>query len=334
VVACAAAITVILVLARTSGGFVIVGRTPTGVPNNVPFSRSGPWRTPIPSSARPASDSHAIVANLAKQVSSYYGHVALNTVSYSTTLYTVGPNRPEKQIAFDDCHGETSPPGHLARVLSRVPVPTGAVGSEGEDEETSIYQPSSNRLWEFWKFQRGHDGRYSACWGGEIDDVSRNPGIFPTGYGATASGLPLAGFVVRISELQDHQINHTLGLEVVRARRGIFSWPANRTDGYDSNPTDPVEGERFRLNPKLNLTKLHLNPVALTLARAMQRYGLIVTDQSGSVAIQSEDPRPYESEHHGTNPYTQMQHGTPTFELLDAIPWNQLQAMPLNYGKP
>lgn len=323
-----------LLLPPGSNNGVTVGGRPPGTAGGVPFASSGPWRTPIPAAARPARDSRAIVANLTKQISSYYGRVALNTVSYSSTLYTVGSKRPLERIAFDGCHGQTAPPAHLARVLSGVPVPTGAVGSEGEDEETSIFQPSSNRLWEFWKFQGATGGHYSACWGGEIHDVSRNPGIFPAGYGATAAGLPLAGFVVRIAELQHGQINHTLGLEVVRARRGAFSWPANRTDGYDSEPTDPVEGERFRLNPRLNLAKLHLNPVALTIARAMQRYGLIVTDQSGSVAIQSEDPRPYESEHHGANPYARLEHGIPTFELLDSIPWNQLQAMPLNYAKP
>ncbi len=298
----------------------------------VPFARSGPWLTPIPTRARPARDSRAIVANLDQQITQYYGHVALNTVSYSSTLYTVGPRRRQTQIAFDDCHGQSSPPAHLARVLAAVPVPSGAIGSEGEDEETSIYQPSSNRLWEFWKFQPTSAGHYSACWGGEIRDVSRNPGIFPTGYGATASGLPLVGFVVRIAELQRRRIDHTLGLEVVRARRGVFSWPANRTDGWDSDATDPVEGQRFRLNPELNLAKLHLNPVALTIARAMQRYGLIVTDQSGSVAVQAQDPRPYESAHHGLNPYARLDR-IPTYELLDAIPWDQLQAMPLNYGQ-
>jgi hypothetical protein len=314
------------VLSGVLGGH---GKAPSGVP----FAGSGPWRTPIPAQARPAADSPAIVANLAKQISSYYGHVALNTESYSSTLYTVGPGRPRRQIAFDDCNGQTSPPAHFARVLSGVPIPAGAVGSEGSDAETSIYQPSSNRLWEFWRFQRSSGGRYSACWGGEIGDVSHNPGIFPPGYGATASGLPLAGFVVRISELQHRRINHTLGLEVVHARRGVFSWPANRTDGYDNSATDPIEGERFRLNPKLNLAKLHLNPIALTIARAMQHYGLIVTDQSGAVAIQSEDPRPYEARHHGADPYARLADGIPTYELLHAIPWNQLQAMPDNYGK-
>lgn len=179
-------------------------------------------------------------------------------------------------------------------------------------------------------------GGYSACWGGEIDDVSSNLGVFPYPFGATATGLPLAGFTIRTDEVTSGAIDHTLGMNVIAARADTASWPANRSDGNGEgdDATDPVEGQRFRLDPSLNLARLHLNPLALMVARAAQTYGLIVTDQStGAVTIQAQDPRAYMAAHGGRNPYTAVAGPMPLYELLAGIPWSDLQAMPLNYGR-
>jgi hypothetical protein len=291
---------------------------------------------PIPSRARAASDSAAVVANLDQQIQTHDGHVALNATQYSATMYTVGANQPKVDIHFDNCQHRAQLPAGFAKMLTGVPVPDGAVGSAGTDSEISIHQPATGRLWEFWKFERKPGNLYSACWGGEISDTSRNPGVFPYPFGATASGLPLAAFVIRTGELLHGQIDHAIGIEVINARRGVTSWPANRTDGNGGGdaPSDPVEGERFRLNPDVNLAKLHLNPLALTVARAIQKYGMIVTDQSaGAVAIQAQDPRSYESQHQGRDPYTAVAGQMPTYMWLVGIPWNDLQAMPMNYGR-
>lgn len=299
------------------------------------FSATGPLSTAIPPGARPASDSNATVANLVQQIRSHDGHVALNASSYTATLYTVGAHQAKVNVGFDNCQDRSSLQAGMARALSSVPVPRGAVGSAGSDSEVSIYQPATNRLWEFWKFQRAASGRYSACWGGEITDVSGNPGVFPYPYGATASGLALAAFVLRAHEVASRYIDHALGVNVISARRGTVSWPADRTDGNGagSAATDPVEGQRFRLNPKLDLAKLHLNPLALLVARALQRYGMIVTDQStGAVAIQAQNPDTAGSQR-PRDPYAVLAGKMPTYRWLVGIPWSQLQAMPLNYGR-
>lgn len=299
------------------------------------FSAAGPLTTAIPADARPASDSAAIVANLVRQIRSHDGHVALNATSYTATLYTVGAHQAKVDIGFDNCQGRSTLQAGMARALSGVPLPRGAVGSAGSDSEISIYQPASNHLWEFWKFQRSASGRYTACWGGEITDVSRNPGVFPYPYGATASGLALAAFVLRTHEVSSRRIDHALGVNVISARHGAVSWPADRTDGNGGgdDATDPAEGQRFRLNPKLDLARLHLNPLALLVARALQRYGMIVTDQStGAVAIQAQDPDP-DGSRRARDPYAALAGKMPTYEWLAGIPWDQLQAMPLNYGR-
>ncbi|HVV30347.1 MAG TPA: hypothetical protein VHC41_05660, partial [Mycobacteriales bacterium] len=68
-------------------------------------------------------------------------------------------------------------------------------------------------------------------------------------------------------------------------------------------------------------------------ARAAQKYGFIVTDQSGAVAVQAESGVPMQQAT-GTNPWTAIMNGTPSYQMLTNFPWTKLQALPANYGKP
>ncbi len=186
------------------------------------FSATGPLSTAIPPGARPASDSNATVANLVQQIRSHDGHVALNASSYTATLYTVGAHQAKVNVGFDNCQDRTrcrpAWPGHFRASRSRA----GRSAQPAVTRRCRSNQPATNRLWEFWKFQRAASGRYSACWGGEITDVSGNPGVFPYPYGATASGLALAAFVLRAHEVASRYIDHALGVNVSAPAAGPY----------------------------------------------------------------------------------------------------------------
>jgi hypothetical protein len=72
-----------------------------------------------------------------------------------------------------------------------------------------------------------------------------------------------------------------------------YSWPATRNDGANSSTLAIPEGQRFILNPNLNLSTLGLSPMAMTIAVAAQKYGFVVDDSSGSVSIRMPDPTTY-----------------------------------------
>jgi hypothetical protein len=299
----------------------------------VPFLASGPWRAPLTADAPLDPQSPAIVSNLQSQIQTYYGHAALNTSSYSAPIYTVPADQPTVNVTFNNCQSKPGVDPNFLAQLQSVPVPAGGVPSIGSDSEIVIWQPSIDTEWEFWKMAKDpNTGVWSACWGGRLDHVSQNPGIFPSPYGTSASGLPMLGYLIRVSELQTGVIDHAINLEVPLARASVYSWPANRTDGQGTDPTDPAEGERFRLDPSLDLSTLNLSPGALMIARAMQQYGLIVTDAAGAVVIQAEDPRPYET-NGAPDPYTSFFSG-PQYTWLQGIPWQHLQAVAWDYGKP
>ncbi len=85
----------------------------------------------------------------------------------------------------------------LQGASDQVPIPARAQPSAGTDSQITIYQPSTNRLWEYWHFHRESDG-WHARWGGAIDDVSSSPGYYTPSawsdalsvWGASASSLP------------------------------------------------------------------------------------------------------------------------------------------------
>ena len=107
---------------------------------------------------------------------------------------------------------------------------------------------------------------------------------------------------------------------------------ATRTDGASGNASAPAQGERFRFPASLDLSQFKLTPGQLMIARAIQRYGAIVTDTSGSVSIQAEDPRPDEV-NGAPDPYAAYFAG-PQYGWLQGIPWQDLQAVAFNYGQP
>ncbi|HVV29950.1 MAG TPA: hypothetical protein VHC41_03655, partial [Mycobacteriales bacterium] len=245
------------------------------------FGAASVWKLNI-ASAPVGAGSAAMVSNLATAVTSRYnGVAAFNVDQYTTNFYTVGPNTPRTNVAFNDCQQKGYLPAGLTGSggqFSDVPIPADATPSAGTDAELTIYSPSTDQLWEFWIAQHTGAG-WSACWGGRIDHVSTSPGYFTNNFGATATGLPVAGGMISIQDVKSGSINHAMSLLIPDAATwNNFSYPAQRSDGNSSAAGAIPEGTRFRLDPSLDVTKLGLTPVGVMIARAAQKYGFIVTD--------------------------------------------------------
>jgi hypothetical protein len=298
----------------------------------VPFSATGPWCYKLPAATPIDPSSAAIIANIQSDITNNYGDWNLNTDTYSTPIYTATATTPKETWGFTDCQHKGSLPASFAPALQNVPTAAGMLPSMGTDSEITIYDPSADEDWEFW-VATDTGGQWSACWGGTIEHVSTDPGIFPSGTGATAAGLPLLGYVIRIAELQAGLIAHAINVELVRTQATSFSWPANRTDGNTADPTILMEGQRMRLDPTFDVSTLP-NAAERTIAKAMQDYGILLTDTSGAVVSQLEDERPYMAAHGTTtNPYDAIFGGRPSYQVLAELPVGRLQVLPKDYGQ-
>jgi hypothetical protein len=303
------------------------------------FSRHGPWNTRLPPNVPLAPNSAAIVANIVQDQQDTNRAWVLNTDTFSTPIFYVSRNTPVQNWTYSDCQNLPQLAPVIAGSLENVPTPPDLFASQGSDGSTTIYQPSTDTYWDFWRAQKDAGGHWSACWGGKIEHYSHNPGIFGNPLGASASGLPLGAGVIRISELQRGFIDHAIILVVPRTQANCFSWPANRDDGNTVGSDIPCEGQRFRLNPLFDVSTLY-GRATQTIARAMQQYGLILTDHGGAVVTYGEDARLYEATHGGVNPYPALEDPRSLLSpmeqqaVLTQIPIGQLQALPFNYGEP
>ncbi len=191
-------------------------------------------------------------------------------------------------------------------------MPADAVPAKGTDKQLTVYQPSTDRLWEFWQASKV-DGRWQACWGGRLDHASTSPGYFPGGFGSSASGLAISGGMVRVDDVEAGRIDHALALQIISPRSyQEFSWPAQRSDGWSDDPDAVPEGLRLRLDPSVDVASLGLEPVTEMIALAAQKYGFIVVDKAGAVAVTGETGTATQ----GTNPWPGFLRGVPDHSVL------------------
>ncbi|MEJ5887576.1 hypothetical protein WDZ16_03795 [Pseudokineococcus marinus] len=281
--------------------------------------------------------SAAMVDNLEQQVTSRYGGVAaFNVYTYGASLNMAGSSQRRVDVRFDDCQGKGwtprglfGPGGHF----EDVPIPADAVPAAGTDGQLTVYSPSTDQLWEFWKARKTSSG-WSACWGGRIDRVSRSTGAFPSTYGASASGLASSVGAVRIHEAERGDIDHALSLSLPRiAHWGEVSYPATRSDGSDQRSSAIPMGTRFRLDPAVDVDRLGLHPVARAVAEAAQTYGFIVTDTAGAVAVTAESGEGA-GRVAGKNPWYGILDGTGSYAVMAGFPWDRLQVIEEDWGAP
>jgi hypothetical protein len=295
------------------------------------FSPTSFWNEALPADAALDPGAVAIVGALREEVTEeekLNKGPAINTTAWSVPLYTVAANQPTVKVILE--RAATAPT--LQAAWEAVPLPANAKPAAGTDKHLVVWQPSTNRLWEFWHLEQTAAG-WQAGWGGAIRGVSADSGAYgpeawpgaKTGWGASASSLSIAGGLITLEDLKKGEINHALAISVPNTRYGIFAAPAQRADGSSSEPSSLPEGAHLRLEPGLDLAALHLPRLTLMMAEAAQRYGIVVRDTAANVAFYAQDPTPT-----GTNPYIGLHgyyEGQAPSELLASFPWSHLQLL-------
>lgn len=290
-------------------------------------------------------DSAAMVADLQAEVNK---EVQGGTGPWINTdgelLNAPSPNQPESgyfphtkvTITCTSCRNYAG----LQAAMNDVPMFDTVPVTNDSDKSVTIRQPTTDKLWEFWRLQHNTNGTWQASWGGYMPHMAEDPGAYVNGsvtddFGAPASGLPLAAGMMTVAELQSGVIPHALAMNVPLARKGVYSLPAQRDDGQNTNPNSLPEGAMIRIRPGLDLTYLKQWPLDYMMAVAMQKYGIVVRDQTaGAIGFWAQDDTPYGNAHYyydtNWNPSTTGPfHGVWPGPLLSHIPWNQMQVLHL-----
>lgn len=302
-------------------------RTSTGAAGDGPaprfFAPDSVWNKPLPRDAPLDRESRSIVGSLRAQVDEARRKTfgpTINWHTYSVPIYTVPADQPKTKVMLDNDAGYAA---SLRAALEEVPMPRKAKAAAGNDQHLVVWQPSTDTMWEFWKMHRQRDGWHAKS-AGRMGRVSENPGYFagPAGYpwGATATSLPLVGGLILPGELRSGHIPHALAMAVPKTRGSRWSFPAQRTDGFISGAPSVPQGARFRLDPRVNVDELRASRTVKTLARAAQRYGIIVRDTSATPVFYAQDPMTLPRK-----PYGRLFGREPLDNQLADFPWSRLQ---------
>jgi serine/threonine-protein kinase len=180
------------------------------------------------------------------------------------------------------------------------PVPQGGALEEEEgytcttdgDCHLIVVHDTSRKLYEMWRADISDGAFQGGCVA--VWDLDR---AYPRGRGqnctsADAGGFPIAAMVFTSDEVARGSIDHALRfvLPNKRIRRGVYVAPATHaSDVLRGGPDAPPYGVRFRLRASFPLDTLPTEG-ARVVARAMQRYGMLLAD-GGKVPLTAASDR-------------------------------------------
>ena len=255
----------------------------------------------------PLANNSAEIAAYARtmpgQHNKLYQSTSINTEDFNIPIYIVDSSNPQQHYTtitstdarittFSDLVGNT---------LGKIPFPEYARPDDIGDRAMAVYDKATGMMREYFYVIQTGDNSWSANAAGYFQAA---PGIdnldtlnfwmqHSRGGSAVVQMLnPLSQ--VGISEALAGQINHALSVTLPDARAGVISFPAKDSDGRDTNPNAPAQGQWFRIDPAIDLDSLGLNPFTLLLAKTIQQYGGYGADRNAfNFAFNAEAPNNY-----------------------------------------
>ncbi len=185
--------------------------------------------------------------------------------------------------------------------IADLPIPDGgAIEGEGGYECVNdgdchlivVHEPT-NTLYEMWRANIVDGKFFGGCLA--VWDLTRDYGAEGRGLECTsadAAGFPIAPLLFSADEVAAGSIDHAIRfiLPNERIRERVYVQPATHSTGATSGPnTAPPYGARFRLRADYPLGDLP-NEGARVVARAMQKYGIVLAD-AGNVALTAQSDR-------------------------------------------
>lgn len=249
-----------------------------------PFAPDSPWNTPVAEDAALAPDSAAMIGRLAAVA----GRLTASTRKWTIPLFVIDAAACP-QIALPtnskEFHPSVDPDGDGR---AETPMPQGVWPDPGQDAHMLLVDPAAGKAWDFSRvrLEAGQPASASRLYvwdlaGPGFDKPFDGPAWWTAG--AVASGLPLVGGLVTLAEFKAGAVGHAILCALPTTRKSAAPGgplelcpPASRTDGQEIGPDTIPMGARLQLDPGLDLAQFHFTPEVLALAKAMQRYGLIV----------------------------------------------------------
>lgn len=253
-----------------------------------PYSTASPWNTPI--------DAHPVYhRRSAEFVARIRGPLTSDPTQYSYPVYPVAADTPLQTVRVSGVFSNVSDERALTVQRAgtvRLPIPDGATAAAGSDAQMILVNRATGDEWGAWRLRRTGGGwkitngyHYNIRWSGV---PPRAPNGKP--FGSRGAGVPYFAGLVRPCELARGRIDHALAF-AYRAPAPSHVYPATKSDGVGIEGLDVPEGTRLQLDSTLSVAQIKAygcEGPCLTIARALQEYGMFTIDNSGRSKIMLE----------------------------------------------
>lgn len=244
-----------------------------------PFSDKSPFNTRIPEDAAVHPNSAAMVENLCSGNFETRGHLHVNIHDWSIPVHEVPQSGADVRTIRCD-HWRYS--GFESVTL---PIWPGARPDPQADAHMVILDRGQGKAWDFWA-ARWEDGQLRTKAANEVDLAG--DGLVPEG-GCRLVGFALLAGLIGPEEIAAGRIDHALVFAHQFLDRSHV-WPASRHAGGRPPANSIPCGGLVQLDPELDLDALDLGPVGRMIARALQQYGMYMSDYADGLVVYAENP--------------------------------------------
>jgi hypothetical protein len=236
------------------------------------------------------------------------GPITSDPRQYTYPVYVVNASTPMGKVKLSGLYSNVTGTANDDTTLTRVSAPVVDVPlrpefspAAGSDGQAIIVNPITGDEWGFWRLTKDSTGvwtatngyHYNVYWDGHPPRTSSNQS-----FGSRGAGVTYFSGLIRPYEIANARIDHALafafgGDSAILSQWPSTSWvyPASKSDGKSTDPISLPEGARLQLDPTMSDMELRArgcSQAAITMAHAMQEYGMYVIDQSGSDKIMLE----------------------------------------------
>jgi hypothetical protein len=261
---------------------------PTPIEQQVPYSKTSIWNTPIGPSPKYDIHSEEMIANLGL---SNKGQIITAGEGYNYPVYFADEKTPRWDIPclINECTIASSDQNIVrSDMVLNVPIPEDAQPGDDTDGRMIIIDTVT-----YTEYDLVHARRTATGWeAGTVSIYNILWDATPIRHSSRGSGIPGYAGLLRPWEIRQGRIEHALAFGYTEPAAEKCVFPASKTDGDSEIPFAIPEGARLQLDPSLteaDFDEMGLDRAGKIIARALQEYGMILVDHSGSFKIYVED---------------------------------------------
>ncbi len=273
------------------------------------FVDSSFWNQPLFENPRIHPKSDEWIAMMSKDPSGETG-VGVNTGCFSIPIYEVNDSTPQHTVhqrVLNKTELDTFQNWEKNRYLTGrlfhgpgVPIPDCAIPDPCGDSHIAIIDRKNGGAWDMWGAKKDENGKWSSFTGmkyrldgagvfpfEDYQEVKNGETIHFYGPGKAAGVPAIAGTILHHETLADNLEYKIAGVSRYVAYREHIYPPAVWNDGETKGGIP--EGNIIQLDPELDLSQFDLTITGKTVARALQKYGLILCDFAGGNEISAQN---------------------------------------------